>query len=117
MDKELEIKLNRCTLILYESELMRMLSSHPDIFRKATGRGKGAQRVNSTLRRQAQGFGPYDLFRELTATYPDEMALQWVKGMDPADMREAVTMLIEARRESRGKGIPYVHFEGGGGYI
>lgn len=101
MNKSIEIKLDKCTLLIYENELMRMLAAFPDIFQKASGRGKAAQRVNSTLRRQAQGFTSTELFHELNANIPDRNASAWVEGMDAEEVKEAVKSYFESMAKAR----------------
>ena len=100
MDKPLEIRLSKCTLMIYENELMKMLAAHPDIFAKASGRGKAAQRATSAARRQSQGFGSWELLKEMKSNHLDPLVLQWVKGMDPDELREAVKMFIDCKAKA-----------------
>jgi hypothetical protein len=97
MDKPIEIKLNRCTLIIYENELIKMLAANPELFRKASGRGKAAQRADTTARRQSEGFDSCKLYRELKSDSPDAMTLQWVSGMNADEIREAVTEFLQSK--------------------
>lgn len=41
---EIQIRVNKCLLILSEHELMQCLTAKPEIFKKAVGRGKAYKR-------------------------------------------------------------------------
>jgi hypothetical protein len=49
--KMLEIRMARCVLYLTESELQRLLSREPDLWKLAIGRGKGIARAKQTRER------------------------------------------------------------------
>ena len=57
---ELHIRVNKCLLVLSESELMKCLSAKPDIFQEAIRRGKGYIRAEKTKRWQEKQLSSND---------------------------------------------------------
>lgn len=54
MDKLITIKISRCTLILKEAELLRLLAKDTELWLQAIKRGKGQIRAASTRERVAK---------------------------------------------------------------
>jgi hypothetical protein len=51
--KEIEIRLPRCRLVLFEDELLLMLRAYPEIWEAGLKRGKGLLRQQQTESREA----------------------------------------------------------------
>jgi hypothetical protein len=49
--REIEIRLPRCRLVLYEKELLALLKGHPDIWAAGLLRGKGMLRARQNEKR------------------------------------------------------------------
>jgi len=58
---ELQIRVNKCFLVLTESELMKCLAREPEIFRKAIGRGKALKRSERVQQYERRRKGADDI--------------------------------------------------------
>lgn len=91
MSKELVIKVNKCTLVLTESELMNALAAKPDVFKSAIKRGKGLLRAQNVERRECM-LDRWAVFEALSDNpkYMNSEFIHAVESMSAAELREGV---------------------------
>lgn len=96
----LQIPIHKGVVILYENELLTLLANSPDIAKKAFGRGKGLKRVESNLKRQAQGFDRWQLYEVLKGNrHIDECTYDWIRGMSHTELVEGVLAYMERLKQ------------------
>jgi hypothetical protein len=56
LSREIEIRLPRCRLVLYEKELLALLKEHPGIWAAGLKRGKGLIRARQANNRREKNY-------------------------------------------------------------
>lgn len=59
-NNQLVIQAHKCTLVLNQSEVTKMLDKHPDLFRQAIKRGKYHRRANQNRKRRVPHHRTFD---------------------------------------------------------
>ena len=94
MSNQIIIKQPGCIMVLYQNELYQLPK---DILLKALRRGKGLKRVNSNLKRQAQGFDRWELYECLKGNrHIDSVLMQWVEVMPEDELKSGVIEYLDA---------------------
>ena len=97
MKNELIIKCCKCVLVLNENELFNGLNT--EILRKALTRGKGYQRVEVSLKRQATGCDKWVLYEALKGNRNiNDKFIQTVENMPIQELKEGLLEFLLTKR-------------------
>lgn len=103
MSKEVVIKVNKCVLVLSESELIGALAAKPELFQKAIKRGKGLLRSQSVERRQ-NIIDRWAVYEALSGNikYLNPDIVHGIEAMSTNELREGVCeFLLTKQREGQ----------------
>lgn len=101
MNGEIVIKVSKCTLVLFEAELMNCLAAKPDVFQRAVKRGKNMLRAQSVERRQNQ-IDRWQVYEWLQGNRIPENAASLIESMGITELREGtIEYLLMRKREDK----------------
>lgn len=94
-DNQIVVKVNKCTLVLYENELMGALVAKPELFQKAIKRGKSLLRAQD-VERQKNMLDRWAVFEALRGNpkYLNSEVIHAIETVSTKELREGVIEYI-----------------------
>jgi len=98
MSEQIIIKLKKCTIVLYENEILQL---PPDLIAKSINRGKGYRRAMKSREYQAKNFDSWQLYECLKGNRCiDDTIIKFIEHMDERELRNGILDYLSAKNKT-----------------